>query len=68
MERVGAAVAGVGVTVALFGGMVALRIVSRFLRAVTWFLETVALLSFGLLFGYVAYRVLWGGSDDPRIH
>ena len=68
MKQVGAAVAGVGVIVALFGGVIVIRIVARFLRAVVWFGETAALLGFALLVGYLTYRVLWGGSDDPRVH
>lgn len=68
MERVRAAVGGVLVVIALFGGMVLVRTLSRFLRALVWFAETVALFAFAVLFGYVAYRVLWGVSDDPRRH
>jgi len=68
MERVRAAIGGLAVVVALFGGTILLRTLSRLLRAVVWFAETVALLAFAVLFGYVAYRVLWGVSDDPRQH
>ena len=68
MERLRAAAAGLAVVVAVFGGIVAIRILSRFLRAVVWFAETVATLAFALLLGYLAYRVLWGVSDDPRRH
>jgi len=66
MERLRAAAAGVAVVVAAFGGLVAVRVLSRFLRAAVWLAETVATLAFALLLGYLAYRVLWGASDDPR--
>jgi hypothetical protein len=68
MERITAAAAGIVVVVALFGGIIFLRTIARFLRAIVWFAETAALFSFALLCGYLAYRVLWGGSDDPRVH
>ena len=66
MERLRAAVGGLAVVVAVFGGIVVLRVLSRFLRAIVWFAETVAMLAFALLLGYLAYRVFWGVSDDPR--
>jgi len=66
MERLRAAVAGLAVVVAVFGGIVAVRVLSRLLRAAVWFAETVATFGFALLLGYLAYRVLWGVSDDPR--
>lgn len=68
MERVRAAVGGLAVFGLVFGGFVAVRTASRFLWAAVWFLETVALAGFAALVGYVAYRVLWGDSDDPRLH
>ncbi|MES3162035.1 MAG: hypothetical protein PPP55_10790 [Halorubrum sp.] len=68
MERLRAAIGGVAVVAALFGGMIVLRTLSRFLRSLVWFAETVALFAFAALFGYLAYRVLWGVSDDPRQH
>ncbi|WP_418284018.1 hypothetical protein [Halorubrum sp. DTA46] len=68
MERLRAVGGGLAVVAAVFGGVVVLRVVSRFLRAVVWFAETVATLAFALLLGYLAYRVLWGESDDPRRH
>lgn len=68
MERLRAAVGGLAVVVAVFGGIVVLRVLSRFLRAIVWFAETVATLAFALLLGYLAYRVFWGVSDDPRRH
>ena len=68
MERTRAAVAGLAVVVAIFGAFVAVRTVSRFLRAMVWFAETAALFGFAALVGYLAYRVLWGVSDDPRRH
>lgn len=66
MERVRAAAAGLGVFALLFGTFVVIRVLSRLLWAAAWFLETVALLGFAAVFGYLAYRVLWGSSDDPR--
>jgi hypothetical protein len=68
MKRVRALIAGVGVVIVLFGGVTLLRVLSRFLRAAAWFAETVALFAFALLCGYLTYRVLWGDSDDPRVH
>lgn len=68
MERARAALGGLAVAILIFGGFVAIRVVSRFLWAVVWFAETVAFLAFALLVGYVAYRVFWGVSDDPRRH
>lgn len=68
MERVRAALGGLAVVALVFGGFVAIRTVSRFLRAMVWFGETVALFTFATLLGYLAYRVLWGVSDDPRRH
>lgn len=68
MERARAALAGLAVVVVTFGGFVAVRTVSRFLRAIVWFAETAALFAFAALLGYVAYRALWGPSDDPRRH
>lgn len=68
MERLRAAAVGLAIAVVLFGGFVAIRIVGRALRALVWFAETVALVGFALLLGYLAYRVLWGVTDDPRKH
>lgn len=68
MERVRAALGGLAVFALLFGGFVAVRTASRLLWAAVWFLETLALAGFAALLGYVAYRVLWGDSDDPRRH
>jgi hypothetical protein len=39
-----------------------------FLRAVVWFAETAALAALAALFGCLAYRVLWGPTDNPRRH
>jgi hypothetical protein len=68
MERLRAALAGLAVVVAVFGGTILVRTVSRFLRAVVWFAETAALFGLASLIGYLAYRVFWGVSDDPRAH
>lgn len=66
MERVEALVAGAAVVALVFGGFIAIRVVSRLLRATVWFAETAGLFAFALVLGYVAYRVFWGVSDDPR--
>ncbi|SDK92352.1 MULTISPECIES: hypothetical protein [Natronorubrum] len=66
MERVGAAVGGLAFVVAIFGGIVVIRILTRALYVAIWFAETVATLAFALLIGYVVYRILLGSSDDPR--
>lgn len=68
MERVRAAVGGLAVFVALLGGFLAVRVASRLLWAAVWFFETLALAAFAAFVGYLAYRVLWGVSDDPRRH
>ncbi len=68
MERPDALIGGVFVAVLIFGGFIAIRTISRFLRAMVWFAETIALLGFALVVGYLAYRVFWGVSDDPRLH
>ena len=68
MERVQAIVGGVIVVALVFGGFVAIRTISRFFRAMVWFAETVALFGLAVVLGYLAYRVLWGVSDDPRMH
>lgn len=68
MERITALLAGTAVVALIYGGFVAIRTISRFLRATVWFAETVGLLAFALVIGYVAYRVLWGTTDDPRMH
>lgn len=68
MERVQSLLAGIALVALVFGGFIAIRTMSRFLRAIVWFGETVALFGFAVVLGYVAYRVLWGESDDPRSH
>lgn len=68
MERLRAVVGGIVAAAIIFGGFIAVRIVTRFLLAVVWFAETVALLGLAVVIGYVSYRVLWGTSDDPRRH
>ena len=66
MERVGAALGGLVFVVAIFGGLVVIRILTRALYAAIWFAETVATFAFALLVGYVVYRILLSSSDDPR--
>jgi len=66
MERVRAIIGGVVAVIIVFGGFIAVRILSRFLRAIVWFAETMALLGLAVVIGYVFYRVLLGPSDDPR--
>ncbi len=66
MERVGAALGGVAFVVAIFGGIVVVRVLTRALYAAIWFAETVATFAFALLVGYIVYRILLGTSDDPR--
>lgn len=68
MERARAALAGLAVFVVLYGGIVLVRTLTRFFYATVWFVETVALLAFSALLAYLAYRVFWGASDDPRKH
>ncbi len=66
MKRIGAALGGLAFVVLIFGGLMAVRIVSRFLFAAVRFAETVGVFAFALLIGYVVYRILLGASDDPR--
>ena len=68
MERARAALAGVAVVALLFGGFVLVRVVSRLFVTVVWFAETLALFGLAAIVGYLAYRVLWGSTDDPRYH
>ena len=66
MERIAAAMGGLLFAIAIFGGVMVVRIVGRFLWALTLFLETVAVLLIAVAVGYVVYRILLGDSDDPR--
>jgi hypothetical protein len=66
MERVGAALGGLAFMVLILGGFVAIRVLTRLFYSVVLFIETLSLLAFALLIGYVVYRVLLGTSDDPR--
>lgn len=68
MDRLRAVVGGLVAVIVIFGGFIAIRTLSRFLRAVVWFSETVALFGLAAVIGYVTYRILWGTSDDPRRH
>jgi hypothetical protein len=66
MERIGAALGGLAFVALIFGGLVAVRILTRALYAAIWFAETAATVGFALLIGYIVYRILLGASDDPR--
>ena len=66
MERVGAALGGLAFMILILGGFVAIRVLTRLFYSVVLFIETLSLLAFALLIGYVVYRVLLGTSDDPR--
>jgi len=68
MQRLGALLAGLAVAVLIYGGFVAVRWLTRLLWATVRFAETMGLLLFSALLGYLAYRVFWGVSDDPRRH
>lgn len=68
MDRPRAIVGGLVAVIVIFGGFIAIRILSRVLRAIVWFSETVALFGLAVIIGYVTYRILWGTSDDPRRH
>ena len=66
MDRVRALLGGAVVAVLIFDGIVAVRVVTRLFWAATRFVETVGLLLFAVVVGYLAYRVFLGDSDDPR--
>ena len=66
MDRLGAALGGLAFVVAIAGGIVVIRILTRALYAAVLFAETVATFAFALLIGYLVYRILRGSSDDPR--
>lgn len=66
MERLGAALGGLAFAVAILGGFVAIRVLTRLFYSVVLLVETLSLAAFALLIGYVVYRVLLGSSDDPR--
>jgi len=68
MQRLRALLAGLAVAVLIYGGFVAIRWLTRLIWATVRLAETVGLALFALLIGYLAYRVLWGVSDDPRRH
>lgn len=68
MQRVRALLAGLAVAILIYGGFIAIRVITRFMWAAVRFAETAGLALFALLFGYLAYRVFWGVSDDPRRH
>ena len=68
MDRLRAAAAGVAVAVVIYGGFVVSRTLTRLLWATVRFAETVGLILFAVLVGYLVYRVFWGVSDDPRVH
>jgi hypothetical protein len=66
MERLGAALGGLAFMVLILGGFIAIRVLTRLFYSVVLFIETLSLTAFALLIGYVVYRILLGGSDDPR--
>ena len=66
MKRVGAALGGLAVVVAVFGAIVVIRVLTRAVYAAILFVETVALFAFACLVGYLVYRILLGESNDPR--
>jgi hypothetical protein len=66
MERLGAALGGLAFAVAILGGFVAIRVITRLFYSVVLFVETLALVAFAALLGYLVYRILIGPSDDPR--
>ncbi|MDL5360697.1 hypothetical protein [Halalkalicoccus sp. NIPERK01] len=66
MERLGAALGGLAFAVLIVGGFVAVRVLTRFFHSVVLLVETLSLVAFALLIGYVVYRILLGSSDDPR--
>ena len=68
MDRFRAAAAGVAVAVVMYGGFVISRTLARLVWAAVRFAETVGMILFALLIGYLAYRIFWGVSDDPRKH
>jgi hypothetical protein len=68
MQRVRALLAGLAVAILIYGGFIAVRVITRFMWAAVRFAETAGLSLFALLVGYLAYRVFWGVSDDPRRH
>jgi hypothetical protein len=68
MQRVRALLAGLAVAILIYGGFIAVRVITRFMWAAVRFAETAGLALFALLVGYLAYRVFWGVSDDPRRH
>jgi len=68
MERLRALLAGLAVAAVIYGGFVAIRWLTRLLWATVRLAETIGLGVFALVVGYVAYRVFWGVSDDPRRH
>jgi len=68
MDRLRAAAAGLAVVVVVSGGFVLARTLTRLLWASVQFAETVGMGLFALLLGYLASRIFWAVSDDPRRH
>ncbi|MFC7222421.1 hypothetical protein ACFQKF_04615 [Halalkalicoccus sp. GCM10025322] len=66
MERLGAALSGLAFAVLILGGFVAVRVLTRLFYSVVLLVETLALVGFAALIGYLVYRILLGTSDDPR--
>lgn len=68
MERLRALLAGVVVAVLIYGGFVAVRWLTWLIWSTVRLAETIGVALFALLLGYLAYRIFWGVSDDPRRH
>ncbi len=66
MDRLRAVAGGVAVAIIIYGGFVVSRTLTRLFWASVRVAETVGMLLFALLVGYLAYRIFWGVSDDPR--
>lgn len=66
MERLGAALGGLAFAILILGGFVAVRVLTRLFYSVVLLVETLALVAFAALLGYLVYRILLGSSDDPR--
>lgn len=66
MERLGAALGGLAFAILILGGFVAVRVLTRLFYSVVLLVETLALVAFAALLGYLVYRILLGSSNDPR--
>lgn len=66
MDRAKAALVGLLVVAVLFGAAMLMRIAARLFFALSYLLEAVGVLAFALVAGWLVYRVLAGGPNDPR--